>query len=562
MPSPIRRSTRGAPPSNSKHTQSTSVSSPSSLSSTRNERKTAHHHKAGTPRSLSSEEASEPPRRSQRSAPHKDDAQDDMDGDDAIAEEEEVTRCICGQQDYPGPPLSEAFDGVDNLSEDTGGLFIQCDGCSVWQHGGCVGIIEESQSPDKYYCEECKPKQHELHTDSRGQNYSLYIPLHPRAARKGSFSKSDERRRETTASRASADPVTGRRRATTRSKEHDEEEEAFQRALEESKREAEGSVTGRRSGKRGRDETDEVKQEFKRQRTLSDSRTPATRTGVSLDEDSEDDAGDATSTSKKLRAEVAQSIRQVQIREKEDEREKARIEAAGRRQERAGRRRGDELDNSDDTPNPTSKPSPPPSSQAGSPEPTSGPKKTFPRRGKKSKKLGNNQYTKNRDGLNQLAASPHSKKRLMGTNVEASSGDEQSLTNGDSNKGTTRNSPGGQEPIAPISKPVGGRFGKGKYKNSNGAAKQPEEPVEKTYANMKHSLTAMVMFVQKQQADLANGDRTPPGSNLLLAVGGPVQLPNGGDKVDRPFSELSSFEMAGVFSRNVQKWTEAYGHLA
>ena len=86
--------------------------------------------------------------------------------DEAIADEEEVTRCICGHQDYPGPPLSEAFNSSE--SDDAGGLFIQCDGCSVWQHGGCVGIIEESQSPDKYYCEECRPKMHENHTDTRG----------------------------------------------------------------------------------------------------------------------------------------------------------------------------------------------------------------------------------------------------------------------------------------------------------------------------------------------------------------------------------------------------------
>ena len=88
--------------------------------------------------------------------------------DEAADEEEEITRCLCGQQEYPGPPLSEAFDTADAQSEDAGGLFIQCDGCSVWQHGGCVGIVEESQSPDKYYCEECRPKQHEVHTDKRG----------------------------------------------------------------------------------------------------------------------------------------------------------------------------------------------------------------------------------------------------------------------------------------------------------------------------------------------------------------------------------------------------------
>lgn len=95
-------------------------------------------------------------------------------------DEEEVTRCICGQQDYPGPPLSEAFSAADAQIEDAGGLFISCDNCSVWQHGGCVGILEDTQVPDKYYCEECKPKLHELHTDSRG--YVTPISFAPTAS--------------------------------------------------------------------------------------------------------------------------------------------------------------------------------------------------------------------------------------------------------------------------------------------------------------------------------------------------------------------------------------------
>ena len=132
--------------------------------------------KSATPHSLSSEETSEPPRRSQRSHHTKEEeaVKNDEDVVDDVVEDEEVTRCICGQQDYPGPPLSEAFRGNDDQSEEVGGLFISCDGCSVWQHGGCVGIIEDSQVPDKYYCEECKPRLHELHTDSRG--YVTILP--------------------------------------------------------------------------------------------------------------------------------------------------------------------------------------------------------------------------------------------------------------------------------------------------------------------------------------------------------------------------------------------------
>lgn len=42
-----------------------------------------------------------------------------------------------------------------------------------------------------------------------------------------------------------------------RSKEHDDEEEQFRRAIEESKRELDGPGTGKRGGKRLRDDSEE-----------------------------------------------------------------------------------------------------------------------------------------------------------------------------------------------------------------------------------------------------------------------------------------------------------------
>lgn len=365
MPSPVRRSARGAPPpSSGKPSASVSSTSTSTLSSVRVGKT---HEKSSTPHSRSSEETSEPPRRSQRAhhPPPKEmesgaalvpavenGVGNDEDEDEDEDDEEDITRCVCGHQEYPGPPLSEAFRSGAAQGEDAGGLFIQCDGCSVWQHGGCVGIIEESQSPDKYYCEECKPREHKLHTDSRGyvhscfpfltaelagsclpfsnmrrlrlgftrssitrphghrpsvhpvklaghlfvsplhtllsfvmaryhegsgeraaakqaadkiahrQSYSLYVPVTSKRDRKASVSKVEEKAkkdRDVLLSRASADPTSaGRRRATMRSKEHDAEEEQLRRALEESKREVEGTASnGRRNGKRGRDDSDE-----------------------------------------------------------------------------------------------------------------------------------------------------------------------------------------------------------------------------------------------------------------------------------------------------------------
>lgn len=113
---------------------------------------------------------SEPPRRSQRAHHPKDDehGKESNEVDDDAGEEEEITRCICGQQEYPGPPQDADFTSAALETDDAGGLFISCDGCSVWQHGGCVGIIEDSLVPDKYYCEECRPKLHVLLEDSNG----------------------------------------------------------------------------------------------------------------------------------------------------------------------------------------------------------------------------------------------------------------------------------------------------------------------------------------------------------------------------------------------------------
>lgn len=107
--------------------------------------------------------------------------EDDIDEDDADGE---VTRCVCGQLDYPGPPVplsdgSRNHNGKDNgkltslaaaegLPEDAGGLFIQCDKCHVWQHGGCVGIMQEELSPDNYYCEQCRKDLHKVTTGARG----------------------------------------------------------------------------------------------------------------------------------------------------------------------------------------------------------------------------------------------------------------------------------------------------------------------------------------------------------------------------------------------------------
>lgn len=114
--------------------------------------------------------------------------EDDLDED----EEEEVTRCLCGQQEYPGLPASrrEALgrtiikpeaghpptDSSDMIPDDIGSMFIQCDLCKVWQHGGCVGIMDEENSPDEYFCEQCRKDLHRIRDEANGYVHYLFAP--------------------------------------------------------------------------------------------------------------------------------------------------------------------------------------------------------------------------------------------------------------------------------------------------------------------------------------------------------------------------------------------------
>jgi hypothetical protein len=99
---------------------------------------------------------------------------------DEIHEDDDSVRCICGSEDYPGPPPvdedvrhtrdsqdAEFFTTIE-ISEEVSGLFVQCDICKVWQHGACVGIMTEESSPDEYFCEKCRKDLHRIHTASNG----------------------------------------------------------------------------------------------------------------------------------------------------------------------------------------------------------------------------------------------------------------------------------------------------------------------------------------------------------------------------------------------------------
>lgn len=178
-------------------------SSASSTSSGRAERQTRSYNKASSPqkaptsRSRSSEESTTLPAKRRTEQQHtrrrrlnNDDEDDtanaappkttDPDGSDEDETEDEVTRCVCGLIDYPGPPDVGILGGKNDTSahspkesgdppqDEIGSLFIQCDICKVWQHGGCVGIMELSMSPEEYFCELCRGDLHEIISWSKG----------------------------------------------------------------------------------------------------------------------------------------------------------------------------------------------------------------------------------------------------------------------------------------------------------------------------------------------------------------------------------------------------------
>lgn len=264
----------------------------------------------------------------------------------------------------------------------------------------------------------------------------------------------------------------------------------------------------------------------------------------------------------------------------------ARVEAAGRRQERARSRRNDgahklellyrqanpnpfaDVDAADDTtpkPTPSAKPSPPPpSSQPPSPPPA---EKVTVKKGpgkKPGKKLGNNQYTKAKlEAAAAAASSPHGRKKVQ--NQVPGSGDEASegQANGETN-GNSKNSPGAPENGAGTIK---GKFGRGKKAavgGSNG------EPPERTFTNMHAALVNMGAFVDKHKTELdllrANSEGSPRSTpSDVLMLGGAVQPP-GGDTPqqpdERPDDELSAYEMGLKLQRGIEAWQREWGHLA
>lgn len=186
-------------PSTSHHSSASSISSGRADRATRSNQKTESPRKSTPSGSLSSE----PPedtitavqddvmqtRRKRGRGDERDktsktqSAQVDItNGVEEVGEDDEAVRCICGFDEYPGPPqlneednkngiregIEEAVITVADATEDLAGFFLQCDVCKVWQHGGCVGIMNEGQSPEEYFCEQCRKDLHRIYTAPNG----------------------------------------------------------------------------------------------------------------------------------------------------------------------------------------------------------------------------------------------------------------------------------------------------------------------------------------------------------------------------------------------------------
>ncbi|KAG9858810.1 hypothetical protein KCU98_g13891, partial [Aureobasidium melanogenum] len=483
------------------------------------------------------------------------DADPDADGDD------EITRCVCGLQEYPGPPLTDDFPTITDPSqaEDAGGLFIQCDKCHVWQHGGCVGIMDETKSPDNYFCELCDKKLHNVLTDPKGQRYSRYLPVmkpEPKSARKSSLTKETEsakarREQRESQNRASVESSTGKRRSTMNSRQAYDDEETLRRIIEETKDDGE-STPAVRKGKRGRDDSEDSRHEIKRQRTGSESpNPPSTLNTGSLDADSDDD-GTHPKSNKKARSAAAEVLRQREARERERMRDEKRKEAAGRRSERAGRRRADESDPLDDTPKPMGTPNLPasqPPSPPGSAPPMAPGSSHKKGTAKKQKRLGRNQYTAAKATSHPAEAAP--------ANANGSSGDDP--TNNSTSDSKNSPSSNTETPAVATSAPppkTKGKWG-GRAKNPRQAAIQEAEIVTKdtrdtksqmTITDMKKRTGMMMDYIAKAQVDMA-GDRAP------------LNTQQEADKAAE-FKQLSSREMMDVLTRHIMTWQKEYANEA
>ncbi|KAK3991199.1 putative histone deacetylase complex subunit cti6 [Cladorrhinum sp. PSN332] len=527
-------------------------------------------------------------------------------GDDEVHEEDEAVRCVCGNDEYQGPPPldEDSKHGHKHHSEidpifttavtdDTAGLFVQCDICKVWQHGGCVGIMTEESTPDDYFCELCRQDLHKLWTASNGNVYSQYLPM-KRQSRHSSRStslnkdgaRSPVKEKETRGRNTSANHAS-KRRSTMNSREAGyDEAEALRRAIEASKEDSFEHDGVPRRPKRGRSDSEEKQDSTKRQRTSSRSVSPSIEKAA----DDSDDAGvnnrNGASKTKSRGVAAARNQRGEKLSEKE-EKERLRAEAANKRKGRAERRRADGMEStifvrvsdthadadsdpseelplasrttvaktaaataavavtstSDGVTEPTLQTAavePPPASQ---PTPESPPTPVVPSKVEKkkpnNKRRGRNQYTKDRDA-NDEGSPPRSVSRDIQKDEHPSSGPGK--TAAESGSKSNHRSRGGMNHKL----------------NMN---------------DMKRRAAALLDFITRTQVELAAETVTETTTNLAKAGSAtasdhpmedahsapvPIAEVNGNSPPKTEFKELGCVEMMDSLTRRLVKWQNEY----
>ncbi|KAL1958694.1 hypothetical protein VTO42DRAFT_4037 [Malbranchea cinnamomea] len=597
-----RRSSRARPNPPSTTMQHTNPSSSSTAigrpeRNTRSNNKVSPSRRASTQRSQSLDDAADPGSRNETlHTRHRQRSRDEDENnhlspvndeyDEEEGDEEEITRCICGQSDFPGlPPPSRALLGrisrksgakeelnpnasaaaSDSLADEPGSLFIQCDACKVWQHGGCVGIMDEAACPEEYFCEECRKDLHRIITYSDGQKCSHYIPvIGPQSPASSSSSRDNSRNSRDKKPKNDPTTVGTKRRSTMNSRDaaYDEEEQ-LRRAIEESKEESKFILedTGNGKGKRRRSDSEVNKQATKRQRTASPSPSKQSSSQSGSDDEGKPKSG-ANGNNKKTRATAARNQREKESDvEKEVENETA-PEPAGRRKGRSERRKGeDEPEPPEASPSKASS-NPPAQSTADTPETapeSAAPKASTRKTGRPARRgrVGRNQYTRDRD---------------VNGNMDGSYTNGNSPRRGQSRDGANGDSPTGANGVQ-LNGGESGRPSRPRYMNPN----------RTTMNDMRKRVAAILEFISRMQVEMAASaeQATPPNDEegkvsskpslveaaflVQNAANGDSSTPtsktqNGDDTPkERDFKELSSVEMMDVLTRGLLKWQQEYG---
>ncbi|KAJ2979702.1 hypothetical protein NUW58_g7136 [Xylaria curta] len=489
---------------------------------------------------------------------------------DEIQEDDESVRCICGHDEYPGPPPfdEDSKQGVKDAIDHER-----------------IFAIEITDELAGFFCA-CRKDLHKIYTASNGlfhansqsasQKYSIFLPIHrpsQTASRATSASKEDVRSPKggnTKASRASAAAShSSKRRSTMNSRDaaYDEEEQ-LRRAIEASKEDTipeEGDLASRRP-KRGREESEEKIENVKRQRTNSKSPTPAPEKPTTnvLDE-SDEELALRNGHSKKSRNAVRSQRERAEREERREEQERKRAEAASKRKGRAERRRADDSDPSDELPlatrtlvNRTAEAAQPPDPPAPSQLPpdtppipqaqTNASKKKYTQ----SKRKGRNQYTKDRD--NDHEASPA---RSISRDVSRNADEGGANTKSTSHEATGKQSKG-----------RGGMSSK------------------ITMSDMKRRANGILEFITRKQVELVNDPLSDSSSSP--SQGGTEDCPtptttqiNGDSSNKKPrseipisnavgstepidtaavFKDMSCVEMMDSLTRDLMKWQQEFIH--